>query len=514
MEGLAVELAGHVSFVHLNLDVIPAVVLNPSGCSSEGRLGPCHTVLYAMLSVVPSAEVPPGVVVGILIVEQDEETLIAAVLSRAYLIYISAFGRDIEHGGTVFGRPRLGEDSIRYAPVADAECPLAVGCGKVVGGNPIALQVGEHHVVIADLRVPGAHTHLALSTFGNRVARFGPEQVLLAEMVGHELLYIVGRGDEVGTRIEMNHIIGPAGVALVHEDGSERSHAAHVAVAFHAEHIDGFSQCTVHVAIAAIGASCISGILSVVDADGAWIAIIFVIVVAHPGVAAVVVFIHQFHGIVVAPGGVVGSPGFHVADGDDLRIFLLDGLVEHIVAFRILFALLTATCLIVLIAYLDEFQVVRFGVSVGDTLGSPNGRGIAVGIFDGIECILHQCFCFFQSKSKTMTQSHVHDEKRCGSEVFTQLEILVKAETVGRAVVPVLVEMSRALFNGSDGLLPLERIVITAFPLHIASAGETEERRFGIGEQLRQVGPQAVGAVLPGIREERHHIEGQLTRIG
>ena len=45
-----------------------------------------------MLGIVPATEVQPAVVVLIHVVEDDEETLVAGILLRAYLIYIAVAG--------------------------------------------------------------------------------------------------------------------------------------------------------------------------------------------------------------------------------------------------------------------------------------------------------------------------------------------------------------------------------------------------------------------------------------
>ena len=244
------------------------------------------------------------------------------------------------------------------------------------------------------------------------------------------------------------------------EDGSERCHHAHVAVAFHAHHIDGFAQGTVHVAVLAVCVGRVGGILTVVDFYAAWVVVILVVVGAHPRVASVVVLINDFHRIVVAPRGVVSAPGFHIAYRDYVGILLLDGFVEHVVALGVVLALRVCVGLIVLVAYFDELQVVRFGMSVGHALGSPYGRCVAVGILYSVKGILHQGFGFFKSEGIAVTQAHVHHEKWCCAEVFAHLEIFVKAQSVARPVAPVAVRVSRTLLNRADSLLPLECIVV------------------------------------------------------
>ena len=45
-----------------------------------------------MLGVVPATKVQPAVVVLVHVVEDDEETFVAGILLRAYLIYIAVAG--------------------------------------------------------------------------------------------------------------------------------------------------------------------------------------------------------------------------------------------------------------------------------------------------------------------------------------------------------------------------------------------------------------------------------------
>ena len=465
-----------------------------------------------MLGIAPAAQVPPRVVVGILIIEDDEEALVASCLPRAYLIYIAVSpDGHLQQGRAVLGHGALGQLSAGGRPRASVECPVGGTGRKVVGGQRAAVGGDELHVVVGHLRVPRAHAHQLRGGVGlGGVAALGPLQVLLAQPVAQHPLHMVGGSDEVVGGVEVDHVVGPEGIGLMGKDRRKGGHAAHVAVALHAQHVDGLAQCAVHVAVAAVAAA-VGGILAVVDADGARVVVVFVVVGSHPFVAAIVVLVHQFHGIIVAPRGVVRAPGLNVADGRDVGIFGFDGRVEHVVAFGILVALLVAGGLIVLVAYLDELQVVGFGVPVGHASGAPLGRGVAVGILNGVEGVLHQGLGFVQREGVSVAQAHVDHEQWGSPEVFAELQIFVETESVAGEIAPVTVVVAGPPLDGPDGFLPLEGVVVATLALHVASAGEAEKAGTGVGQQLRQVGAQAVFSVFPRIGEHRHHVDAQLS---
>ena len=209
-------------------------------------------------------------------------------------------------------------------------------------------------------------------------------------------------------------------------------------------------------------------------------------------------FVDQIDRIFVAPRRIVRTPGLDVADNHNLGILLPDGLVEHVVALHISYV----ACLIVLVAHFNEFQIVRFGMTVGNAARTPFGRSITVGILDGVETILHECLGLFERQRETVAQTYVDHKHRGGSKVLGQLQIFVIAKTVARAVAPVLVHVARSLLDGAYCLFPLESIVVRAFTLHIASSGETEKRGTGIGKQLGKVGTQTVGTAAPCARKQ------------
>ena len=104
MDYRTIQLAGNVISIHLYFDIIPAVVLDMTGSSGKCRFRTIHAHFYSMSRIVPSPEIPPAVVIGILIIENNEEAfptpvflcteLVGIFLSRNLLrINISTVGR-------------------------------------------------------------------------------------------------------------------------------------------------------------------------------------------------------------------------------------------------------------------------------------------------------------------------------------------------------------------------------------------------------------------------------------
>ena len=88
MNHRAIQLAGNSHTIHLNLDIIPAVVLDRTGSSGKCRFRTIHTHFYSMSSIIPSPEIPPAVVIGILIIENNEEAFSTPVFLCTKLVGI------------------------------------------------------------------------------------------------------------------------------------------------------------------------------------------------------------------------------------------------------------------------------------------------------------------------------------------------------------------------------------------------------------------------------------------
>ena len=140
-------------------------------------------------------------------------------------------------------------------------------------------------------------------------------------------------------------------------------------------------------------------------------------------------------------------------------------------------------------------------MTIGHALGTPCGRGVAIGIFNGVEAVLHQ------GEGEAMPHADIDHEQRCGANVLTELKVFVKAQTVGRPVAPVLVPVTRTRLDGTDGFFPLEGVGISFLTFYIATAGEPHETGMGVGQQLGQVRTQAIGASLISSRKQRDHVK-------
>ena len=88
MNHRAIQLAGNSRTIHLDLDIIPAVVLDRTGSSSKCRFRTIHTHFYSMRRIIPAPEIPPAVVIGILIIENNEETFFTSVFLCTKLVGI------------------------------------------------------------------------------------------------------------------------------------------------------------------------------------------------------------------------------------------------------------------------------------------------------------------------------------------------------------------------------------------------------------------------------------------
>ena len=142
-------------------------------------------------------------------------------------------------------------------------------------------------------------------------------------------------------------------------------------------------------------------------------------------------------------------------------------------------------------------------MSVGDTLGTPIGILIAIGILDGVERALDEGIDILHWDVIAMTETDVDNKQRSGTEILTQLQILIEAQAIGGPIAPVLVKMTGTLLYRTDGLLPLKGIVVGCLSLDIAATGETEECRLGIVKKLGKVRTETVSTTFPRVREER-----------
>ena len=89
---LAIQLGEDAVAYYLQLDIVPLAGFNLAWAGSHLTLGTIHDRLHTVLGIVPATEVQPAVVVLIHVVEDDEETFVAGILLRAYLIYIAVAG--------------------------------------------------------------------------------------------------------------------------------------------------------------------------------------------------------------------------------------------------------------------------------------------------------------------------------------------------------------------------------------------------------------------------------------
>ena len=144
--------------------------------------------------------------------------------------------------------------------------------------------------------------------------------------------------------------------------------------------------------------------------------------------------------------------------------------------------------------------------------GSPlGGSGVAVGVLDGVECLLDVLLNLVVGLQPSVAYTYVDDEEGLGAQVLGELQHLVVAEAVGDIVTPVDAEVAGPLLDGANGVLPLEAVVeaiaLSGLPLDVASARETHELGVQGLEHLGEVDAAAVGTTLVGGREEADDVE-------
>ena len=177
----------------------------------------------------------------------------------------------------------------------------------------------------------------------------------------------------------------------------------------------------------------------------------------------------------------------------------MNGFIEFSIAATVF---LTSLRLAILIAHLNKLKSVRFLMAIGDAAAAPFGSLISIGIFDGIQGILHQGIYLFKRNGKAMSQTYIDHKHWSSIQIFTHLQVFIITQTIRRAVMPVMVPMSRTFLYGTERILPLEGIFQCTLSFHVTTARETEEGRFGIMKKLGKVRAQTILATFPGIRHE------------
>ena len=124
VDGVAIQFAGHLVAIHINLNIIPSVGFYSSRSRGNGGLASVDALLHAVAGVVPSAQVPPAVVVGILVVEDDEEAFASTRLSGSELIGIVRIRDNLGiHVGAVGAASVLRKHAIADAPASLSGIP-------------------------------------------------------------------------------------------------------------------------------------------------------------------------------------------------------------------------------------------------------------------------------------------------------------------------------------------------------------------------------------------------------
>ena len=312
----------------------------------------------------------------------------------------------------------------------------------------------------------------------------------------------IGRRTVAAALVEHDGIRIPCLPARADEERSIGAHDHDVAVAFQPGHERGLGHGSNQVAASG---SLRDGILAEIDLRIA--AVIFI-------VGGIAVKETTGRGVHVRIDDLIAEAlRFDVRDEVHFRVFLFDRLVDQDIAFVVVPAA-------VLVPDFHVFEVERSRMSVLRAFSAPFCCDVAVGIFDGVQSILHErphlihrddihgisaVACF-------MAHAAVNDEHRFGMEVFAHLEVFVVAEAVRAVVAPVVVVLVDAFLHRPNGVFP-DGAMLNAATFHEATAGEAHKRGFHRDKTFHQIRTQTVLAAFPGfLREERYHVEIELGR--
>ena len=190
------------------------------------------------------------------------------------------------------------------------------------------------------------------------------------------------------------------------------------------------------------------------------------------------------------------SPLPVVCDQLHVRILCLDRLHEQ----RPTLSICPAA---IFVADFHETQIERRRMAVLCSQTAPKTVRVSVGIFDGVQRVLHPLPHLAYRDHFLVRHSTVDVKKRRRTEILAHLQIFVEPQTMRRIIFPDVPKW-RPRIHVPNRVLPMIH-VRHVIPLHPAPAGETHERRFQGVYGLGQIHPQPMP--LPGlVRHQRNHI--------
>jgi hypothetical protein len=244
---LAIQLGEDAVAHYLQLDIVPLAGFNLAWTGSHLTLGTIHDRLHTVLGIVPATKVQPAVVVLIHVVEDDEETLVAGILFRAYLIYITVAGNlaRIQTDAALLVAGLLDEAALSLPLSADVGRQLLHGHWQC-----LAVLIAVALVLERYLGAPCSHSHTADGWL--HLGLLILVWILLVhlqytgtDVVRHHVLNVVRWSSEYLIRCILNHIRCPHTVVEVGEDWSVGCHGHDVGVVLDAHHIDSLTECCI-----------------------------------------------------------------------------------------------------------------------------------------------------------------------------------------------------------------------------------------------------------------------------
>src|SRR5574344_25529 len=142
---LAVQETAYTVTIHLYTHVIPFAGLNLASYSSRLALTAIYDLFQTMLRIAPTAQIPPAIIVLLLIIEHHAESLIATVFTRAYIIYILlSLYRLVEGSHTTLAHGSLREYAIFHLPFSAGGIHQRSGIAAVIRHR---IRTGHLHII-------------------------------------------------------------------------------------------------------------------------------------------------------------------------------------------------------------------------------------------------------------------------------------------------------------------------------------------------------------------------------
>ena len=159
-----VDVAEHMFAFHLDFQSVGLTGHDVAGSGGQGGLHAVDTLLDGMLRVVPSADVPPAVVLVVDVTEGDEETFGTAAfggVEREDALVARTFVADVEVAQIAC--VGLTEYTVGHLPRAAIGVPFVAHFREFVAIDRGAVEGGQGDIVEVGCRGPGSHAEVVVT---------------------------------------------------------------------------------------------------------------------------------------------------------------------------------------------------------------------------------------------------------------------------------------------------------------------------------------------------------------